>query len=380
MDSLPNNLIGKICSLTDDETIYNFGCSSQLNNQVINNNKKDIIFHRDNELNYELNVLKQAIPEFSIVPYNIHNFENLNIVSQYIGENIGYIKHKFHVSSPNTKQCYTTYYVNSDLLANDLMTSVKVKGDIQKLSVEFTAPRSFIDNMTDGFMNILPTDEQGYKEILKHFLPYIYFKLFPFSEIILRIQHIGDIDIDMTYVNFSKHIDDIIGNLTYRRSNIVFTSAIIPEMLYSNLNFDTKSEHLLFEINPSFISKGFVFIVKQNNKVINNPHEVIKTINIDLYDKISPQIITHSYIFNSRRLYGDKIKKSKFYNLNFQLNNDCLYLPLENINFNHVSKTIVKISFYGINTDYDNTGFIDIVYFSKNMIMSKDGFGSRYYW
>jgi hypothetical protein len=149
-------------------------------------------------------------------------------------------------------------------------------------------------------------------------------------------------------------------------------------MLYSNLYFDTNIGHVLFNIYPSFISKGIVLIVKQYSNVINNPQEVIKTINIDLYDKISPEIVTHSYKLNSKRLYGDKIKKSKFYNLDFQVNNNCLYIPLENINFYHVSKTIVKLSFHNIN--HDKQGFIDVIYFSKNMIMNKNGFGRRYYW
>lgn len=379
MDILPNHLIGKICSFTDDNTIFNFACSSKSNSLIINENKKEIIFHRDNELTYELNVLKEYIPDFSPIPYNIDYFEKLNVVSPYIEEHIGYIEQKVHISSPDKEKRYTTYYFNADLLATDVLTSVRVKGDICKLSFEFATTRSFIHNMTDSFLEILPVDKEGYIEILNHFLPYIYFKLFPFSEIILRIQHVRDIDINMTFKNFSNHHNEIIANLTFRRCNTVFTYAVIPEMLYSNLCFDTSKEHLLFEIYPpSFISKGIVLIMKNiNHNIIDKPQDIIKTIKLDLYNKQSPLVITHSYLFNSRNVYCGHIKNSKFYNLNFELNNCCLYIPLENVNFNYVSKTVVKISYYDTQC---NKGYIDIMYFSKNMIMNKDGFGSRYYW
>lgn len=383
MDILPNHLISKICSLTDDQTIFNIGCSNTINNQVINKSKEDILFHRDNEPTYELNVLKEIIPEFSPFPYNIHNFENLNIISQYIQENIKHIQHKLHISSPDTEKYYSTYYFNADLFANDLLTSIKVKGDICKLSFELATTRSFIDDMTDGFLNILPVDENGYKEIFNHFLPYIYFKLFPFSEIILRILHVGDIDINMTFVNLSRHQNDIIANLTYRRSSIIFTYTIIPEMLYTNLAYDTGNGFVSFQVYPRFISKGIIIVVKQNNNIIEKPQEVIKNINIDLYDTKSPEMIAHSYKLNSKRLYCGSIKTTKFYNLNFQINDNCLYIPLENINFNYVSKTVIKLSFCDIqhsNEGYSNKGFIDVIYLSKNMIRTKNGFGSRYYW
>jgi hypothetical protein len=235
--------------------------------------------------------------------------------------------------------------------------------------------------MTDGFLNILPVDYQGYKEILNHFLPYIYFKLFPFSEIILKIQHVGDIDIIMTFMNFSKHHNEIIADLTYRRYNTVFTSVIIPEMLYSNFHYNTSNMFALIQVYPSFISKGIILTMKHDNNIINKPQDIIKNIKIDLYNKQSPQIITHSYNFNSKRLYCGNMKKTKFYNLNFQLNDCCLYIPLENVNFNYVSKTIIKLIFHkNCNIKYGNQGCIDIMYFNKNMIRNKDGFGSRYYW
>lgn len=381
MDILPNHLIGKICSLTDDDTIFNFGCSSKLNNEIVQNSKDSIKHQRDNEPTYELNVLKEYIPNFSPFPYNIHNFENLNVVSNYIGENIESIQHKLHVSSPDTEKRYITYYFNADLLANDLLTSVKVKGDIYKLSFQLATTRSYIDNMTDGFMKILPVDNQGYTEILNYFLPYIYFKLFPFSEIILKIQHCGDIDINMSFVNFSKHHNEIIANLTYRRYNTIFTYAVIPEMLYSNLPYNTRNNFVLFNVYPCFISKGIALIIKQDDNIINKPQEIIKDIKIDLYNKQSPLVISHSYHLNSRRLYSHNVKKNKLYNLNFELNDCCLYIPLENINFNYVSQTTITLRFHEeCETKYSHQGCIDVVYFSKNMIRNKDGFGSRYYW
>lgn len=378
MDILPDHLIGKICSLTDDDTIFNIGCSSKLNSKTMGKSKDAIMFHRDNEPTYGLNALQNALPQFNIVPYDIHNFDNSNIISSYIGENVENIQHKVHVSSPDTTKRFTTYYFNTDLLSNDLMTSVKVKGNITKLSFEFATKRSFIDNMTDGFLSVLPVDEFGYKEILNDFLPYVYFKLFPFSEIILRIQHIGDIDINMTFVNFSRHHNEIIANLTYRRSNILFTYAIIPEMLYTNLAYDTGNGFVSFQVYPRFISKGIIIVVKQNNSIIEKPQEVIKNVNIDLYDTKSPEMIAYSFKLNSKRLYCGSIKKTKFYNLNFQVNDNCLYIPLENINFNYVSNTLIKLSFYDI--QHSSEGFIDVIYLSKNMIRTKNGFGSRYYW
>ena len=377
MDTLPNHLIGKICSLTDDDTIFNIGCSSKSNNQIIQKSKDDIKYHCDNQSTYELNVLKEKITELCPIPYNIHDFEKLNVVSPYIRENIGYIEQKVHISSPDEDKRYTTYYFNTDVFTNDLLTSVKVKGNIYNLSFELATTRSFLHNMTDGFISILPVDEQGYTEILNHFLPYIYLQLFRFSEIILRIQHVEDIDIIMTYAHFSQHHNELIANLTYRRNNVVFTYAIIPEMLYSNLCFDTNKDNVIFEIYPSFISKGIVFIIKQNDKVINNPHQVVNTIEIDIYAKINQEIPSHTYKLNSRKLLGSNIKKSEFYNLNFKIDNKCLYIPLENINFRYARKTIVKMSF---NQNHHITGSMDVMYFSKNMIMNKDGFGSRYYW
>jgi hypothetical protein len=381
MELLPCPVLAKICSLTDDDTIYSLACSYRSICALMNAAKNDISFQRNIEKTYGLNVLREAIPEFSVVPYNVHNFENINVIKNYIGENISSPGYQYHFASePNVKQ-FTTYYFGADIGRNDLLTSVKIKGDIYRLTFEFTLHTScaLLDKMTDGFWNILPTDEEGYKEVLSHFVPYVYFKMFPFSGLILKIQHIGSIVIQATAVNFDNHHKRILEDLTFRRNDTVFTHTIIPDMMCSNLAFDTTDKFILCQVYPSFISKGFAIIIKHNGRNVKNPCEIIKSIEIDLYDKSLPSILRKSYKFNSKLLCIDKVIRSDLYNLNFTLNDNCLYIPMNNVNFRYVSQTKFKIVFHN-DVDIDNKGLIDIVYFSHNMIENKGEFGSRYYW
>lgn len=378
MNSLPYQAVAKICSFTDDDTIFNLICTCRSFCALMNIAKDEILFQKTNEITYGLNVLKQTIREFSIIPYNVYNFENINVVKNYIGENINCIQHTYHVSSPDTEKRYSTYYFNADLLANDLLSSVKVKGEIYILTFEFQTSRSFYDKLTDGFMSILPVDENGYKEILSYFIPYVYFRLFPFSNIILKIQHIGDIDIKTTFVNFDNHHRNIIENLTFRRCNVVFTHAVIPDMLSSNLAYNTSRHNMLVQVYPSFISKGFCVVLKKDMKnIIEDPCKVIKSIEIDLYKRHSFNIVTKTFNFSCKTLTVDKLMRTGFYNLNFKLNENCLYIPLNNINFRNISQTILKFIFH---KNVEITGLLDIIYFGDNMIMNKDGYGSRYYW
>lgn len=376
MEVLPHQVLAKICSVTNDDTIFSLACTCKSYQRAVNIAKNEIIFQRNNEVSYGLNILREAIPDFSIVPYDIYNFKNVNIIEKYIGENINCIGHTYHVSSDENVIRFTTYYFNPELLANDLMTSVRVKGDILRLTFEFHTLRSFCDNLTDGFLNSLPSDDDGYKEILSCFVPYVYFRLFPFSNIILKMQHVGDIDIKTTFVNFDNHHKSIIENLTFRRHDVVFTHAIIPDMLCANLAINTSTNSCLFQVSPSFISKGFVIVLKTNGKNIKKPYNVIKSVEITLYDKSSPSIPTISFSFDSKHLLVERLKRKGMYNLGFQLNNDCLYIPISNVNFTYASQTVFKFIFHNCNINL----LADVVYFSDNMIMNTHGFGSRFYW
>jgi hypothetical protein len=375
MDILPCPVLAKICSFTDDDTIYNLACSHRSIYTLINAAKNDVLFQRYNEKTYGLNVLREAIPEFSIVPYNVHNFENINVLKNYIGENISCIGNDYHFASQSKEKQFTTYYFGVEIGRNDLLTSVKIKGTIYRITFEFTLHTScaVLDKMTDGFWNALPADEEGYKEVLSHFVPYIYFKMFPFTGLILKIQHIGHIDIKTTAVNFDNHHKRILEDLTIRRNNTIFTHIIIPDMVCSNLAFDASEGFILFPVYPSFISKGFAIIIKDYER----PCDIIKSIEMYLCDKSSPSVVRKSYKFNSKLLCVDKVKKSDLYNLTFALNGNCLYIPLNNVNFRYVSQTLFKINFHN---NVDNKGLVDVVYFSHNMIENRGAFGSRYYW
>ncbi len=376
MEFLPNQVIAKIFSLTDDETIFNFSCVCKLYFNVMNVAKNEITFQKNNEITYGLNILKECIPEFGVVPYDVYNFEHINVINNYIEQNINTIEHKYHLSCPYHDKRYTTYYFNAELLINDLLTSVKVKGEIYRITFEFQASGSFYSNITDGLLNILPTDENDYKEVLSYFVPYVYFRLFPFSNILLKIQHIGDIDIQTTFVNFDNHHRNIIENLTFRRCNTVFTHTIIPDMLLS-ISFDHSSKCILRQVYPSFISKGFIIVLKENNCIFENPCDIIKSIEIDCYCRGSPNVITKTYKFNSKYLIVNKVINKGYYNLNFKIKNNCLYIPLDNVNFRHISQTIFKVIFYD---NIKAEGVMDIIYLGHNMIMNKDGISSRYYW
>lgn len=383
METLPCPVLAKICSLTDDDTIYNLACSYRSIHTLVNAAKNDILFQKNNEKTYGLNILREATPEFSVVPYNVHNFENINVIKNYIGQNISCPGYNYNFASHGNVKQFTIYEFGAELGRNDLLTSVRIKGDIYRLTFEFTLHTScaLLDKMTDGFWNILPTDEEGYKEVLSHFVPYVYFKMFPFSGLILRILHIGNIDIKTTAVNFDNHHKRILEDLTFRRNDIVFTHTIIPDMMCSNQAYDASKKFVMFPVYPSFISKGFVIIIKNNERNIQNTCQIVKSIEIDLYDKSSPSTLTKSYKFNSKLLCIDKVVKSGLYNLNFTLNDNCLYIPLNNVNFRYVSQTIFKIVFHNdVDVDVDNKGLIDIVYFSHNMIENRGAFGSRYYW
>lgn len=380
METLPQDVIGKICSFTDDETIHHVSCANKLLHQIINACKERILFYRNEESTYETNFLKDAVEEINAIPYDFHNFDKLNVIKPYLGENIECIEHRHHVSSPDNQKRYNTYYFNAELLANDILTSVKIKGDIHKITFEFGTSKSFYDNMTNSFWHILPCDSEGYKELLTDFLSYVYFRIFAFSEIILKIVHSGDIDIKTTFVNFDKHHRTIIENLTFRRQDEIFSYALIPSMLLSNHMINTKYDHVYFQVFPAFISTGFVIVIKTDDgMMIENPCQVVKNINIDIYSKTAPCIVHKSYLLNSRRLTPEKIKKNKLYNLEFDISK-CLYIPLENVNFDNVSQTVMKVTFHKEHEFINSEIMIDVLYFGKNMILNKHGFGAKYYW
>lgn len=377
MDNLPYQTVAKICSFTDDDSIFSLVCTCKSYCTLMNIAKNEICFQRKHQIAYGLNILRDAIPEFSIVPYDVYNFDNVNVVNKYIGENIETVQHKHYVSSPSSEKLFTTYCFNIELLRNDILTSVKIKGKVHNIYFQFHSSHTFYDNMNEGFWSILQTDEQGYKEVLSCFMPYIYFRIFPSSFIVLKIRHTGDIDIRSTFVNFDDYHKSIIENITFRQSDVVFTHAIIPEMLKKNLPFDNNKKSLSFEVYPSFISKGFLFVLRSDGKSIDLPSKIVKLVEIELYQNSIPSNVTKRFTFDSRSISMNRIKKSMFYNLKFDFNDNCLYIPLNNVNFRYVHKTVIRVTFHD---DINVIGLLDVIYLSDNMIVNKHGFGSRYYW
>jgi hypothetical protein len=376
MELVPVEVIAQICSYTDDDTIFNFASSSRKFNSIVKSARHMIEFFRNNEPTYELNVLNNIPSEITAIPYNIHNLENCNVIKPYIEDNLGIVEHKYQISSIDDTERYTTHYFNADLLANDLIKSVKVKGNIIKISFQINNEGSFYDSMTNAFINLLPTDEQGYTEILTHFIPFIYIRIFPLCNIVIRIYHIGNVEIKSTFYNLFSHTIQTIDDNTIRRCDKLFTYVLIPEMLYSNKSLNNSK---LFQVYPSWISKGFAIVLKNKKHIINNPDSVIKEIHLSI---LSSSFTSSTYKLNSKKIMSNKIINNKIYNLNFDIQN-CLYIPLENINFTRIKNThqvIINVVYHKEHTYKNDELMIDVIYFNKNMILNERGFGSRYYW
>jgi hypothetical protein len=354
---LPIDLIATICSKTDDETIYNLVCSSTPINNVINKGKEQIILDRRNEPLYDINTLIFNYPQYSVIPYNIHNFRNMCGLNGILCENIGYREHIHRVYISDDSIDHTVIMVPKK---GNLLTSIKLKGDVRNVSIELGERNTFYDNLYQSFLSLLPTDDDGYKEVLTHFTPCFSFNGLSQTEIRVRISFVGDTYCKCTYMYFDKHHTDIINNI----SNDFNTHAIIPHMLKEDLHVNN-SLVKYFNIDKLFISKG-VAVVSRNNTNTNAVRNPIKFIEV-IIDNL------HSHKVSSHLLQHGKITKHKLYNLPFDIK-DCIYVPLEGVNFNNVESGTLKITF-----ENDNEHNIDVIYFGYNMIFNKFGVGGRLY-
>lgn len=301
----------------------------------------------------------------------------------------GYHVEKDHLPLSNNREEVLNIMIFK--CSKDLLTSVKLKGNVKCVSIEFTSSGTFYDNITDGVLNTLPIDEQGYKEVLSYFVPFIYFKLFAFDDVKIKITHVGDVEVVKTYMNFCIHHDLLFRIMTVGTYDRLFTDALLPYMLVSNAPIGKKHINT-FEVKPCFISKGIAIIIKDAKGVLKNPDDVIQYVEIDVFGKcyiqdpnksltnaeIQAQLKgtpKRSHKISSKRLLSENIVDTSLYNLCFPLQH-CLYIPLDNVNFSLVEHTKVKVY---LDKEYSSDQWnLDIVYYGMNLICNMYGFGSRY--
>ena len=404
MERLDTNIIAQICAMTDDDTIYNFACSSKTYNNLVQLSKERIEFQRNACPNYELNSLNNTNNVFvdthdelkNNTIYNaIHNFACDNTIYNFVYSKL-FLNTTVLKSYCNSslechveKDCFCSSNEQAQGLLvvacdgkNDILKSLKVKGDITNISLQFSASNTFYDNLSNAFLSSLPTDEHGYKEVFSHFIDSLYFKLFRFCDFIMRITYVGTIEVVKTYMNFEHYHRHLFQDLLRQRAiekNTFYTLVVLPHMLVSNAPIGTKYINT-YQVQPAYISKGFAIIVKDGQGALQYPSDVVKSVEINLFgtDTTTTSTIkeapTRSYKVSSRRILSKNMIDNPLYNLQFPLQN-CLYVPLDKINFGLVHDTEIKIHLH--NQYPKDMWSVDIVYFGINYIIYLYGYGLR---
>lgn len=307
----PPEVYAKICSFTDDLTIFNLSTSCKKFNELANMDKNNdfIVSLKDIEKTYdryyfyddELSEQKRGLPtstntELYILEHtkveDIHRFSSNKEVASCL------------ILTPESENAQSISHI---------ITSISIKGDIKNIELEFSN-RILISKHFP--LEILEKNEDGSYEILKPFISYIPLFVADYFDTALRFTSKGSIEIKITKYRLSNYYMNLVSWLSAANR-----TCKIP--LHKTEHIVLK--HILYTYNiPLTITENVIGIsirVKDMN-------------NIRLF------IITtqhNQYIISAKSVLCTTIANSKYYNLNTKLKG-VYYISFDGLHF-HNTKT-----------------------------------------
>jgi hypothetical protein len=309
------DLIGKICSFMDDTTIYNLLQTNKEMKNIITKAKDNILQLREYEPKYDdYSSIVTSNKNSLKYEYN-HEYDDIKLMN-YIRTNEVEDVHRFATRNETTSLIMLTPESNETHERSDIISSIKVKGDIRDLKLEF-ASQTIISKGFDAILklNILEKDEEGFIEIMQPFVRCLPLFVIQFFDAHIWLQTCGLIVLKVTKCSISPQymINNSWLNVPCR---IPITTA---KWYYRLLHYDKQVSNV---INIKCIEKsiGIHIVIWNDNKLICNRNKV-RLFQLDISNK-------NQIMISARKLHTSKMCQSKIYNLRTKLRWG-YYIPLD---------------------------------------------------
>ena len=221
--SLTPELVSKVCSFTDDNTIYNLSVSSKALSITINIAKELIPVLRASEPFYD------NYPLFKREPQHQHTTSISDTQLHIQNDTLIEDTHTFQTSHESSSVIILTaesQQEHNDQLSH-LITSIRIKGCVTGINLLFA------DNiiLAQEFpTTCLSPDEQGYIEILNPFAPFLPLFCVTHFETLLHIKSKGLVTVKVKKCRLLIHYINMMQwnnqpcNLPILKTNTIFTS------------------------------------------------------------------------------------------------------------------------------------------------------------
>jgi hypothetical protein len=191
-------LLGKICSFTDDNTIYNLLSSSRLLYNSLKDAKDYIHIYKANEPKYDKYPLFRSCE--TIPQYLQHDtMASLNIQIHTKIEDI----HNFETTHDAASVIVITPESLEHAQISHLVTSIKVKGNIRALALNFAKYTLIPEDFPISALKAI--DEEGYIEILHPFVPFLPLFCVDYFDTTLALRTKGPISIKVQKCRVSPY-------------------------------------------------------------------------------------------------------------------------------------------------------------------------------
>ncbi len=310
---LQSELVGAICSFTDDYTIYNLSVASKDLSELINTARNDILIQRSKQEGYDnyplfkkQSVHQQTEPQIPILSdtyiEDVHSFETSHLASSVI---------VLIPESPVIEQ------------VSHLITSIRIRGDIRSLQLTFAGHTICPLEYSIGSSGI---DNDGYTEILTSFVPFLPIFCAQHLDTLLSIKTQGRVSVKVkkccvspVYLNALRWTEQpCVVPITRFDSSKVIANAVRGHTQYLCIPY---SEGLGDE------KRLGIHITIRNHNGENVHKKYIRAFSLTYSFDASPQILS------ARCTHVSEITKTPFYNLStVPKHTTGFYIPLSLMN------------------------------------------------
>lgn len=305
-------LLGKICSFTDDNTIHNLSSSSRLLCNLLNNAKDYIQIYKENETMYDEYPLFNS---WEATQQHLQLEAPLQIQMHTRIEDI----HNFETTHDAASVIILTPESLEHAQTSHLITSIKVKGDIRTLALNLANDTLITEGFPISALNAI--DDDGYIEVLKPFAPFLPLFCVGYFDASLVLRTKGPISIKVQKCRLSPYY--------INRLQTSSLQCIVPLMraniVHVNQLKAVKGQTDAILVSPSVKQPSTIglsiFITNNQGQQVN-----IKDIRafIIIVNKEPPQIIS------ARSTHTSCIQQTPFYNIDIKFKYG-FYIPLASL-------------------------------------------------
>lgn len=322
--TLTPELISKICSFTDDNSIYNLSISSKALSTAMNTAKELIPILRASEAIYDNYPLFPKDPQHQ--PTVLISDTQLNIQNDTFIEDT----HTFQTSQETSSVIVLTaesQQDNNDQLSH-LITSIRIKGCLTAIHIFFA---SYIILTPEFPIPSLSPDDEGYIEVLNPFAPFLPLFCVSHFETLLHIQTKGLVKVKVKKCRLPIHyIYMLQWNKQLCYLPIIKTNAICTTMVRA-INGQTKICIPIKDTIPDNKSLGFHINIKNaQGEHINKKH--IRAFIItwaDPFQQVHTDTNQQQFILSGRSIHVSAITNTIHYNLHPSIKfKHGFYIPL----------------------------------------------------